>query len=101
MTSPTDDRLFRIVVIGEIILRDFDRQSRVFIAQILFFQRVRVIFGMPRYKYLFSPFGRDGLNAGFIRRREDLQFGMFFDVFAQNRRMAGMRNPELVVKAAQ
>lgn len=54
MGTPSHNRSLSIIIIGIIILRNCNRQSSVFISQILLFKGICVILGMPSDKYL-SP----------------------------------------------
>ena len=85
MTAPTHDGFFCIIVVREVVFRHIYRKSRVFIAQILVFQSVRIVFGMTRYKYLLSALRSNGINARFFRRRKDFQFGMLIYILTKHR----------------
>ena len=101
MASPRDsDGLFRVVVF-KIVLRYLYRKTEVFVAQILVFQSVRVVFRMAGYKDLPYALGEHGVNPRLLARGDDADGGNFFHVLAQDRGVAGVRRHKNVVKAAE
>ena len=81
MCTPTHERLAGRIVIGEVMLRDFGIQPTPFIAYIFCLESVAVVFGMTEYKNLTAVFGFDDVYARLVRDGEEMQQGIFANIF--------------------
>ena len=63
VSTPLANRLLCVVVVGEVIFGDVGVYSCVDVADIFLLQRINVIFGVTRNKYLSAVIGCKGLNA--------------------------------------
>ena len=65
MSSPAYDGVLGIIIVGEIIFRNIDGQTLVFIPQVLCFQGFRIVFGMTGDKDLAAALVGNSINACF------------------------------------
>ena len=61
--SPSAKRLFCVIIVREIVVRNFYGQAFAFIAEIFLAERTCIIFGMTCNKYLLAACCRNGINT--------------------------------------
>ena len=101
MCAPAHEGWTRRIVAGIVILRRGDGLSGRNVPQVLLFQRVRVVFGMPRDEKLLMFPRVYGIDTRPLRGSKDLQAGSVFDLCPVYRCMPGVGDVERVVKAAE
>ena len=98
--SPGDDRLLRRIVIREVVLGDIGVDALLQIAEILVFQRVRVVLGVAGDEDLPPAFRGRGVEPGPLGHGEDLELVAGHHVLQRDRGVAGVGNHKALVKAA-
>ena len=101
MASPAHHRLLGIVVIAEIVLGKIDGQAQVLIPEILVFQGILVVFGMAGNEDLPALPAGNGIHPRLRGRCQDPQAVYLLYILPPHRGMAGMGDPEPIVKPTQ
>ena len=101
MSTPADNGLLGVVIVGEIICGRIDGQSQVLVPDVLPVQGVGVVLRVSGDENLPSLLVHDAVDASLIRGGHDLQSLGGSDVLPEDGGVAGMGNPEFIVKATQ
>ena len=101
MAPPADDGGLGIIVIGVIIYRNMNGKSLVFVPEVFLFQGVRVVFGVAGDEDLASLLVHDSVDPRFRGGGQDFQPRHLLNVLPVNGGVAGMGNPEFIIKAPE
>ncbi len=98
--APIRERLLRRIVVREVMLGNFGVDALLHIAEVLFGERLRIVFRVAEHEEVAAVGALGDEYARFIRHSDNLKTRMRFDVFHMDFGVARMRCVKDVIDTA-